>query len=232
MVEPERLITAQGTRADDVIDSAVRPRTLSDYIGQAAVKSQMEVFITAAGNLGVVKLTRSRIDSIIHECATLCADPRFFERHEVGINCASGFVRFDETGTPSLETHRPEHRCRHTLPGNWHPSAPANPPADTLLSKLLQGVFEGDGVRILQIVFNLASNAIKFTGAGEVAIRVEVEDRADAPSLVRIEVADSGIGFDKETADRLFNRFIQADGSISRQFGGTGLGLAICRELA
>jgi Holliday junction DNA helicase RuvB len=52
MVEPERLITAQGTRADDVIDSAVRPRTLADYIGQAAVKSQMEVFITAAKNRG------------------------------------------------------------------------------------------------------------------------------------------------------------------------------------
>jgi PAS domain S-box-containing protein len=94
-----------------------------------------------------------------------------------------------------------------------------------------QGMFEGDGVRIRQIVSNLASNAIKFTQAGEVAVRVEVVDRADAPSLVRIEVADSGIGFDKETADRLFNRFIQADGSISRQFGGTGLGLAICKSL-
>jgi Holliday junction DNA helicase RuvB len=49
-LEPERLITAQGTRADDVVDSAVRPRTLADYVGQAAVKSQMEVFITAARN--------------------------------------------------------------------------------------------------------------------------------------------------------------------------------------
>jgi Holliday junction DNA helicase RuvB len=49
-LEPERLITAQGTRADDVVDSAVRPRSLADYVGQAAVKAQMEVFITAARN--------------------------------------------------------------------------------------------------------------------------------------------------------------------------------------
>src|SRR5271163_5006021 len=49
--------------------------------------------------------------------------------------------------------------------------------------------------------------------------------------MVRIEVADSGIGFDAETASRLFSRFVQADGSISREFGGTGLGLAICKTL-
>ena len=52
VLEPERLITTQGTRADDVVDSAVRPRTLADYVGQAAVKSQMEVFITAARQRG------------------------------------------------------------------------------------------------------------------------------------------------------------------------------------
>jgi P4 family phage/plasmid primase-like protien len=103
-----------------------------------------DVFITAAGSPGVVKLSRSRIDSILNECSALCAEPRFFEQREVGINCASGFIRFDPDGTPSLEPHRPEHRCRHTLPGHWHPGAPANPPANSLLSKLLPGVFDGD----------------------------------------------------------------------------------------
>ena len=95
------------------------------------------------------------------------------------------------------------------------------------------GVFEGDAVRLRQIISNLTSNAIKFTQAGEVAIRVEAEDSADAQgrSLLRIDVADSGVGFDAETGSRLFNRFVQADGSISREFGGTGLGLAICKTL-
>jgi PAS domain S-box-containing protein len=96
-----------------------------------------------------------------------------------------------------------------------------------------QGAFEGDAVRIRQIISNLASNAIKFTTVGEVAIKVAVTDpgQGDGPSRVGIEVIDSGIGFDAEAADQLFNRFVQADGSISRQYGGTGLGLAICKAL-
>ena len=95
------------------------------------------------------------------------------------------------------------------------------------------GLFEGDAVRIRQIVSNLASNAIKFTPAGSVTIRVEAVggQYAGDPGSIRFDVADTGIGFDIETANRLFSRFVQADGSISRQFGGTGLGLAICKQL-
>jgi two-component system, sensor histidine kinase len=95
------------------------------------------------------------------------------------------------------------------------------------------GVFEGDAVRLRQIIANLAGNAIKFTEAGEVRIDVDVEppSEADAPSLVVLTVSDTGIGFDAETAERLFSRFVQADGSISRRFGGTGLGLAISKAL-
>ena len=96
-----------------------------------------------------------------------------------------------------------------------------------------RGIFAGDAVRIRQIVSNLASNAIKFTAAGEVRIQVDCLDPAtpDGPSRLRIEVVDSGIGFGADAAKRLFTRFTQADGSISRRFGGTGLGLAICRTL-
>jgi two-component system, sensor histidine kinase len=97
-----------------------------------------------------------------------------------------------------------------------------------------EGMFEGDAVRLKQIVSNLVSNAIKFTSSGAVTVRVEAVDPVTEGelTLVRIEVTDSGIGFDAETAERLFSRFVQADGSISRQFGGTGLGLAICKQLS
>ena len=85
----------------------------------------------------------------------------------------------------------------------------------------------GDGVRIRQVLANLVSNALKFTGDGSVTIRVEpVGDR------VRFSVADTGVGFDAEQKARIFGRFQQADGSITRRFGGTGLGLAISRDLA
>ncbi|MDH4385114.1 MAG: ATP-binding protein [Caulobacter sp.] len=89
------------------------------------------------------------------------------------------------------------------------------------------GLWSGDPVRITQTLSNLLSNAVKFTTAGNVRLHVGRRD-----SGLVFSVSDSGIGFDAETAERLFNRFEQADASITRRFGGTGLGLAICRSLA
>lgn len=90
-----------------------------------------------------------------------------------------------------------------------------------------------DPTRIKQIVVNLVSNAVKFTQAGSVSVRLRVEPQAE-PSLVRatIDVVDTGIGFDVRNASWLFDRFGQAEASTTRQFGGTGLGLAISRGLA
>jgi CheY-like chemotaxis protein len=89
----------------------------------------------------------------------------------------------------------------------------------------------GDVIRLRQIVSNLLSNAVKFTDQGRVSLHVEAERKGDRLSM-RLSVIDSGIGFDAETAARLFQRFEQADGSITRRFGGTGLGLAISKSLA
>jgi len=95
------------------------------------------------------------------------------------------------------------------------------------------GVFEGDAVRLRQIVSNLAGNAIKFTESGRIDVTVAAELPASegAPTLITLTVSDTGIGFEAEKAERLFSRFVQADGSISRRFGGTGLGLAISKAL-
>ncbi|MGA3229033.1 MAG: response regulator [Candidatus Binatus sp.] len=90
----------------------------------------------------------------------------------------------------------------------------------------------GDPNRLRQILNNLVSNAIKFTQQGEVIVRANrVEDTAD-DVLVRFEVVDTGIGIASETQGRLFQPFVQAEGSTSRRFGGTGLGLVIAARLA
>ena len=96
-----------------------------------------------------------------------------------------------------------------------------------------RGEFVGDDVRIKQVLSNLLSNAVKFTAAGEVRVSIEVSDPAEAgqPSTLCLEVKDSGVGFDKEAAEHLFQRFIQADATITRRFGGSGLGLSITRTL-
>jgi signal transduction histidine kinase/ActR/RegA family two-component response regulator len=92
----------------------------------------------------------------------------------------------------------------------------------------LERWFLGDAVRIRQILTNLASNAVKFTERGQVSIRAGMTEAG----RLRLEVEDTGVGFDAALKDRVFGRFQQADGSITRRFGGTGLGLSICRQLA
>lgn len=88
----------------------------------------------------------------------------------------------------------------------------------------------GDALRIRQILFNLIGNAIKFTDKGEISVKVDRHDVA--VDHVTIVVEDTGQGMDKETLERLFTRFYQADNSSLRRIGGTGLGLEISRSLA
>ena len=95
----------------------------------------------------------------------------------------------------------------------------------------VQGSFEGDGPRIRQILSNLLGNAVKFTSRGQVRLHVGAR-RDETTTHLTFTVSDTGIGFDEETCARLFGRFQQADGSITRQYGGTGLGLAISQSLA
>ncbi|WP_376095275.1 response regulator [Roseomonas sp. CCTCC AB2023176] len=92
----------------------------------------------------------------------------------------------------------------------------------------------GDPGRFRQILFNLVGNAIKFTESGWIDVSIQTQPMEEEPGAVRLtcSVADTGIGLDPTKIPILFERFTQADASISRKYGGTGLGLAICRKLA
>jgi signal transduction histidine kinase/AmiR/NasT family two-component response regulator len=89
------------------------------------------------------------------------------------------------------------------------------------------GLYRGDPTRVRQIVYNLVSNAVKFTEAGGVRLAV-----IRAATGFAIQVSDTGVGIPPDRLAYLFQKFEQADVSTTRRFGGTGLGLAICRELA
>lgn len=90
----------------------------------------------------------------------------------------------------------------------------------------------GDKVRIRQIISNLLSNAIKFTKEGYVKISATAEDnKQENHSIISILIEDTGIGIAKEMHSKIFDKFIQADASVSRKFGGTGLGLSIGEDL-
>jgi PAS domain S-box-containing protein len=140
-----------------------------------------------------------------------------------------------EAGRLEIETRvfdlRPEldgllemHRLRAAdkglaFPVTWGPQA--------------RGAFVGDSVRLKQVVANLLSNAVKFTEAGSVAVWIDVVEPAapDAPPSLQVEIQDTGVGFDDASAAKLFQRFSQADATITRRFGGTGLGLSITRGI-
>lgn len=83
-----------------------------------------------------------------------------------------------------------------------------------------------------QILTNLLANAIKFTDHGEVSLRVTQLEQVDKKHRLRFSIQDSGIGIEKALQQKIFERFTQADESITRRFGGTGLGLSICRQLS
>ena len=99
---------------------------------------------------------------------------------------------------------------------------------DVRISEQTPEYLVADRARVQQVLSNLLSNAIKFTEAG--SILVHARYHADRTGL-EISVTDTGVGIPDDQVEKLFQRFTQADGSISRQYGGTGLGLSICRQL-
>jgi PAS domain S-box-containing protein len=93
------------------------------------------------------------------------------------------------------------------------------------------GFVAGDAKRLRQVLLNFLSNAVKFTARGGVTVTLTQLPAGGDEAWLRCEVADTGVGIPQSQIDHVFDRFTQADVSVSRRFGGTGLGLAICKRI-
>ncbi len=100
------------------------------------------------------------------------------------------------------------------------------------LDSELPAVLKFDPTRVAQILSNLLQNAIKFTERGEIHLSIEKIDCDNRTCTTRFSISDTGIGLSTSEQSRIFQPFVQANHSTTRQFGGTGLGLAICKKLA
>ncbi len=142
---------------------------------------------------------------------------------------------FSKIEAGKLELEAIEFSLRDCLEETLRPLAlRANEKAIELLCDIAPNIpemIQGDSTRLRQVILNLVGNAIKFTAAGEVGVRVEKEGGENDTGTFHFTVTDTGIGVPPEKRKAIFSPFTQADTSITRQYGGTGLGLTICAHL-
>lgn len=99
------------------------------------------------------------------------------------------------------------------------------------ISSKVPQIMVGDPGRLRQVIINLLGNAAKFTVAGKIELRVDLENKTSNDVILHFIISDTGIGISKDKQQVIFEAFTQADGSITRQYGGTGLGLTIAARL-
>ncbi len=128
-------------------------------------------------------------------------------------------------------THFDPHEMLEDLIETVRPLAEQNGNAITMTGQAAAGAAHTDSTKLRQCVLNLLSNACKFTRDGQIELHFERRDYAGVEQLF-ITVRDTGIGMSNESLARLFQPFVQADPTITQQYGGTGLGLTITRRLA
>ncbi|MGN6375102.1 MAG: ATP-binding protein, partial [Sphingomonas sp.] len=188
---------------------------------------------------------RTPLNGILGMTQVMLADPKLAgdARERLGVVHSAGItmralvddildVAKMETGNMTIE-RAPMDVCEvlRDVARVWRDQAETRGLAFNLSLDTCPAIVEGDAARLRQVVFNLVSNAIKFTERGSVTLHGCTTDGA-AGKRVRIEVIDTGIGIAPDKLDEIFESFRQADASTTRRFGGTGLGLAICRNLA
>ncbi len=229
--------------------------SLTDVTSEICLQAKLEEARCAAESASAGKSAflatmsheiRTPMNGVLGMAQALCASPlppKDLEKVKVIRECGTSLLGLlnDVLDISKIEsghmTITPEPADLRDIIGGtvtlWQPSAQDKGLDLTLTFRDdLPGGLAFDAIRVRQCLSNLLSNAVKFTQKGSVQVQVMLRREESKDTLVRITVEDTGIGIARETQDRLFAPFTQADASTARNHGGTGLGLSISRSLA
>jgi PAS domain S-box-containing protein len=222
-------VYATGTMGTDVTE---RQRALAEAVEASRSKSEFlanmshEIRTPLNGVIGMTELLlASELSPQQREYALTAANSS-----EALLDVINDILDFSKIEAGKLELDRHDFDLREAVEDTCEMLAPQahgkNLELMAWIDEDVPSLVSGDRGRLRQVLTNLISNAIKFTEAGEVAVRVRRER-----DQVRFDVADTGIGISRNAIGRLFESFAQADTSTTRRYGGTGLGLTISRQL-
>jgi signal transduction histidine kinase/ActR/RegA family two-component response regulator len=220
-------VTERERAAEALVQARDEAEAANRAKGHFLANMSHEIRTPLNGVIGVLStLERTRLDSEQREMVSIIgASATTLQRL---LNDVLDSSRI-ESGALTIEAAPFDlHSSVHTLTELFAPNAREKGVAfGVVLEDTVPAWVEGDQQRVRQVLGNLLSNAVKFTEVGSVQLTVDARE----PGWVRFTVADTGVGFDAEFHARLFERFEQADTSVTRRFGGSGLGLSIARDL-
>ncbi len=190
-----------------------------------------EIRTPLSGILGMVELlAQTRLDVRQKEFAAAA-----MESANALLHVINDVLDFSKIEAGKMLIAREVFSLRHVVDGVMENAAAREPEKKitlaAILNRTLPHQLEGDPNRLRQVLLNLVGNGIKFTGRGEVVVRVQPVFQNPGRLRLRFEIRDTGPGLAEGETRKLFQPFVQSDASSSRKFGGTGLGLAISRKI-